>query len=68
MSTSSESEACTEPEVNKPTEDPFLIVAVICILILVCIIVVVGAIAKIKKNKKTRETAVNHHDDGGVAQ
>lgn len=68
VSTSSESEACTEPEVNKPTEDPLLIVAVICILILVCIIVVVGAIAKIKKNKKTRETAVNHHDDGGVAQ
>lgn len=68
VSTSSESKARTEPEVNKPTEDPFLIVAVICILILVCIIVVVGAIAKIKKNKKTRETAVNHHDDGGVAQ
>ena len=66
VSTSSESEARTEPEVNKPTEDPFLIAAVTCIL--VCIIVVVGAIAKIKKNKKTRETAVNHHDDGGGAQ
>lgn len=66
-STSGESEANTEPEVNEQTKASFPIASAICIL--VCLIAVVGVIVKVKKKKRPIEVAADYHDDErGVAQ
>lgn len=66
-STSGESEANTEPEVNEQTKASFPIASAICIL--VCLIAVVGVIVKVKKKKRPIEVSADYHDDErGVAQ